>query len=77
MRDILQTADGDIDFTGDDLVLAPTERATGQHKRDILLAAPGDFKEAPRRSAWLPWNTSRTTRNSFCATSASRCRRTV
>ncbi len=43
MRDILQTADGDIDFTGDDLVLAPTERATGQHKRDILLAAPGDF----------------------------------
>ena len=45
MRDILQTADGDIDFTGDDLVLAPTERATGQHKRDILLAAPGDFKE--------------------------------
>ena len=47
MRDILQTADGDIDFTGDDFVLAPTERATGQHKRDILLAAPGDFKEAP------------------------------
>ena len=47
MRDILQTADGDIDFSGDDRVLAPTERATGQHKRDILLAAPGDFKEAP------------------------------
>ena len=47
MEDILQTADGDLDFTADDLLRAPTDRATEQHKRDILLAAPGDFKETP------------------------------
>lgn len=47
MEDILQTADGDVDFTAGDLLRTATDRATEQHKRDILLAAPGDFKEAP------------------------------
>lgn len=47
MNDILHTADGDIDFTVGDLQTATTDRTTEQHKRDILLAAPGDFKEAP------------------------------
>lgn len=47
MNDILHTADGDIDFTTGDLQTATANRATEQHKRDILLAAPGDFKEAP------------------------------
>lgn len=47
MEDILQTADGDLDFTTGDLLRASDDRATEQHKRDILLAAPGDFKEAP------------------------------
>ena len=47
MRDILLTDSGDIDLTGGDLSAAYTERATGQHKRDILLAAPGDFHQAP------------------------------
>ena len=47
MEDILQTADGDVDFSTGDLVRATADRATAQHKRDILIAAPGDFKEAP------------------------------
>lgn len=47
MKDILMTAAGDVDFTAGDLQPADTYRATEQHKRDILLAAPGDFKEAP------------------------------
>lgn len=47
MKDILHTADGDVDFTAGDLQLADAARATEQHKRDILLAAAGDFKEAP------------------------------
>lgn len=47
IRDILLTDDGDVDFSADDLLSAATERATCQHKRDILMAAPGDFKETP------------------------------
>lgn len=47
MQDILQTADGDLDLTRGDLRQASTDRATAQHKRDILMAAPGDFKESP------------------------------
>ena len=47
IRDILQTADEDLDFFEGDLSIATTERVTGQHKRDILLAAPGDFAEHP------------------------------
>lgn len=34
---------GDVELT-DDLTLT---EATEQHKRDLLLASPGDFKEAP------------------------------
>lgn len=47
MIDILHTPDGDIDLSSGDLVWCDTERATDQHKRDILLASPGDFKESP------------------------------
>lgn len=47
MRDILMTADGDIDVTVGDLQTAAAYRTTEQHKRDILMAAPGDFKETP------------------------------
>lgn len=47
MLDVLHTLDGDVDFTGGDLQLAESCRATEQHKRDIILAAPGDFKESP------------------------------
>lgn len=43
MIDILQTSDGDVQLT-DDLAWAdPTE----QHKRDLLLASQGDYKESP------------------------------
>lgn len=48
IQDILLTNDGDVDFSGGDISMATTERATGQHKRDILMASPGDFKEFPR-----------------------------
>ncbi len=47
MQDILQTAGGDLDLTSGDLRQASTDRATAQHKRDLLIAAPGDFKESP------------------------------
>lgn len=47
MEDILLAADGDVDFASGDLLPADTDRATGQHKRDILMASPGDYKEAP------------------------------
>lgn len=44
MIDIKQTADGDVDLTTGDIVLIePTE----QHQRDILIAAPGYYKESP------------------------------
>lgn len=43
MIDIEQTSTGDVALTDD---LLRTE-ATDQHKRDLLLASPGDFKEAP------------------------------
>ena len=46
MLDITQTADGDVELgTGD---LTYTE-STGQHKRDLLLADKGHFKENPDR----------------------------
>ncbi len=47
MQDVLHTADGDVDFAGGDLRMAATDRATAQHKRDILITAPGDLKESP------------------------------
>ena len=47
MEDILLTYDGDVDFTSGDLLPAGTDRATAQHKRDILISAPGDVKEFP------------------------------
>lgn len=47
IKDILLSEDGDVDFSSGDLLQAATERATGQHKRDILMASPGDFKERP------------------------------
>lgn len=45
MLDIRQTnSDGDIDLSGGDLEwIEPTE----QHQRDLLIAAPGFYKEAP------------------------------
>ena len=46
MLDITQTANGDVELgTGD---LTYTE-STGQHKRDLLLADKGHFKENPDR----------------------------
>ena len=44
MIDIKYTEAGDIDLSTGDLVLT---EPTGQHQRDILLAAQGDFKEIP------------------------------
>ncbi len=44
MIDIKQTDDGDLDFTSGDIEMT---EPTGQHQRDILLAAPGDYKESP------------------------------
>lgn len=43
MIDILQTSTGDVELSDD---LIRTE-ATEQHKRDLLLASQGDFKETP------------------------------
>lgn len=43
MLDILQTSTGDVALS-DDLILT---EATDQHKRDLLLAGQGDFKETP------------------------------
>ena len=43
MIDILQTSDGDVELTDDLVWTEPTE----QHKRDLLLASQGDFKESP------------------------------
>lgn len=47
MIDLKQTADGDIDMTTGDVQWAATDRATEQHKRDILLSAQGDYKSSP------------------------------
>jgi hypothetical protein len=44
MIDAKQTDDGDLDFTSGDLEMM---EPTGQHQRDILIAAPGDYKESP------------------------------
>ncbi len=44
MTDIALTSNGDMDLTtGDLLFTEPTE----QHKRDLLVAGPGDYKENP------------------------------
>lgn len=43
MTDILLTSEGDVDLS-DDLTRI---EATEQHKRDLLLAGPGDYKEHP------------------------------
>jgi hypothetical protein len=44
MIDIKQTDDGDLDLTSGDIEWV---EPTGQHQRDILVAAPGDYKENP------------------------------
>ncbi len=44
MIDIKQTNDGDLDLTSGDIEMI---EPTGQHQRDILIAAPGDYKESP------------------------------
>ena len=50
MIDITHTEDGDVEVgTGD---LTYTE-STGQHKRDLLLADKGHFKENPDRGVLL------------------------
>lgn len=43
MIDIAQNTDGDVEMT-DDIVLT---ESTEQHKRDLLLASQGDFKQTP------------------------------
>lgn len=47
MEDIYLAPDGDVDFTTGDLLNATDGEATAQHKRDILVAAPGDYHESP------------------------------
>lgn len=47
MRDILQTANGDVDLTAHDLQMASEWEATDRHKADIILSSKGDFKESP------------------------------
>lgn len=47
MNDVLLTANGDLDLSTGDFQIAVDGRTTQQHKRDILLAASGDFKEFP------------------------------
>lgn len=47
MIDIKHTEDGDIDLSTGDIQWCDTEPATAQHKRDILLASQGDYKESP------------------------------
>lgn len=44
MIDIIQTNEGDVDLSTGDLARAD---AAEQHKRDLLIAGPGDFKENP------------------------------
>ncbi len=44
MIDVKQTDEGDIDLTTGDIEMT---EPTGQHQRDILVAAPGDYKESP------------------------------
>jgi len=44
MTDPRQTDDGDLDFTTGDIVMV---EPTAQHQRDILVAAPGDYKATP------------------------------
>ena len=42
--DIAYSENGDIDLSERDILYT---ESTGQHQRDILLAAPGDYKENP------------------------------
>ena len=65
MIDILQTSTGDVELSDD---LIRTE-ATEQHKRDLLLASQGDFKEAP--TVGVDWVSIRRTSSEPCASSAS------
>lgn len=46
MIDITQAGDGDIEIGSGDLTYT---ESTGQHKRDLLLADKGHFKESPDR----------------------------
>lgn len=47
MMDLLDDIDGDLDLSGGDIVWCDSNRATEQHKRDLLLSALGDFRESP------------------------------
>lgn len=44
MIDIQQIESGDVDLSTGDIVF---DESTGQHQRDLLIAAPGFYKEAP------------------------------
>lgn len=44
MIDITLTSGGDVDLTPGDLSFSPSEE---QHKRDLLIAGPGDYKQSP------------------------------
>lgn len=44
MLDYKQTPDGDLDFTGEDLVVT---ESTAQHQRDLLLSAKGHIRQSP------------------------------
>lgn len=44
MKDILQAADGDLDFSSGDLQI---NESTEQHVRDLLLLDKGQLKETP------------------------------
>lgn len=46
MRDFLHTADGDLELSSGDIVMA---EASKQHQRDIILTRPGALKHAPAR----------------------------
>lgn len=44
MVDLKLMFDGDMDLTSGDLVFS---KSTEQHKRDLLIAGQGDYKESP------------------------------
>lgn len=44
MIDLTLTSGGDVDFQTGDLAFA---ESTEQHKHDLLVAGPGDYKESP------------------------------
>ena len=44
VKDILFDVDGDLAFSNGDLVVG---ESTNQHKQDILMAAPGHYRQSP------------------------------